>query len=157
MDMHSKYLISILAVIVLFAVGYYLIPSASDPYDPLMGPRNPREAAAHYLRARSDIADVEKSALLDSKPCSVDVLSMLIDSPAREVRSLVAINPSVTESISRKLSSDPDTGVRQYVASNIHTSFAVLSLLRSDTNENVRWSLEHNPAWLSASSTVITK
>ena len=116
-----------------------LAACSADPYDPALGPRNPRPAAELYLSSRTDIADPDKKALLDFQPCSLNVLKALSEAPEREIRSLVAANPSADESILTQLSSDQEPAVRQYVASNPVTPARILARLAADPNENVRW------------------
>lgn len=116
-----------------------LAACSPDPYDALLGPRNPRPAAERYLSSRPDISDADKNALLGFRPCSIDVLKALSEVPAREIRSLVAANPSADESLLTKMSSDKESGVRQYVATNPSTPGRILARLANDTNETVRW------------------
>jgi hypothetical protein len=108
-----------------------------------MGPRNPRPGAERYLATRTDIPESEKQALLNFKPCSVATLQDLANSPAREVRSLVASNPSSDETILEKLSNDTESGVRQYVVTNPNISTSLLEKLKNDPNETVQWQVQH--------------
>lgn len=121
----------------------------NDPYDPLMGPRNPRPGAEKYLLNRNDISEAQKTALLSFQACSRETLHVLVDAPSREVRSLIAGNPSADESILEKLVHDKESGVRQYIAGNQKAPVSILLKLQKDENENVKWSLEHNPSWKS--------
>lgn len=134
-----------LALLVLLLAG--CSKSAHDPYDPSIGPRNPRPGAERYLSGRSDISEAQKKALLDFQPCPTAILEKLADAPSREIRSLVAANPSVNESILEKLVTDPEPGVRQYIASNPNVPRSILLKLRDDPDANVKWSLQHNPEW----------
>lgn len=116
---------------------------SSDAYDPALGPRNPRPGAERFLSGRSDIPESQKQCLLNFKPCSQDMLEKLADAPSREIRSLVAANPSANASILEKLMTDKEPGVRQYVASNPKTPRSILIKLNADPDENVRWQVGH--------------
>lgn len=121
---------------------------ADDPFDPSIGPRNPRPGAEAYLIGRNDISESQKKALLDLQPCTPETLQVLSEAPSREVRSLVAGNPSVDESILEKLITDKESVVRQYVASNPKAPLSILVKLKDDPDENVRWQLKRNPNWI---------
>ena len=86
---------------------------SSDPFDPMIGPRNPAPGATRYRVARSDISKFDPVCLLEQQPCPVTILRNLIDSPSREVRALVTANPSADQAILEKLSYDMDTAFRQ--------------------------------------------
>lgn len=118
-----------------------------DSFDPMIGPRNPTPGAARYLVTRNEIAQSDKDALLEEQKCPVGVLRHLVNAPCREVRALVAVNPSADEAIFDKLSSDPDPGVRQYVGANPNISRKTLKKLAADPNSLVRSSLADNPNW----------
>lgn len=138
---------SIISLFIFLIVGC----TFNDPYDPLMGPRNPRPGAEKYLSSRNDISDADKKCLLNFQPCSRESLKLLVDAPSREVRSLVAANLWADEAILEKLIRDKDSGVRQYVASNPKTPKSILLKLQNDTDKNVKWSLEQNPNWINGS------
>lgn len=118
-----------------------------DSFDPMIGPRNPTPGASRYLVTRNEIAQSDKDALLEEQKCPVGVLRHLVNAPCREVRALVAVNPSADEAIFEKLSSDPDPGVRQYVGANPNISRKTLKKLAADPNSLVRSSLADNPNW----------
>lgn len=122
----------------------------SDPFDPLIGPRNPKPAAATYLAAHGEISRTDIDRLLEQESCPVTVLRRLVDSPSREVRALVAGNPSADGAVLEKLSSDPDPAVRQYVAGNDHISRRILKKLAADPDPLVRSGLADNPNWTAA-------
>lgn len=119
----------------------------SDPFDPWLGPRNPRPAALRYLLERHDIREAEKTALLNYQPCSERTLTQLADAPAREVRFLVAVNSAANQAILEKLAADKDPAVRQGVAANRKTPRALLVTLARDPNKFVRFQATHNPSW----------
>jgi hypothetical protein len=123
------------------------LAAACDPFDPFLGGRNPRPAAERFLAARPDIPPAEKDALLDRQPASPEVLVQLAGAPAREVRALVAANPSADSALLRTLAGDPDPAVRQYVATNPRAPRAILLALRRDEDQSVRWTVPGNPAW----------
>jgi len=131
----------ILIICVLFVAA-----CSDDPYDPAFGPRNPRPGAEKYFTGK-DLPEDEKAALLDYKPCSQEFLAQLADVPSREVRSFVAANPSITESMIEKFIDDKEPGVRSYLAGNPKVPRSVLLRLREDPDKNVRWSLAGNPNW----------
>lgn len=120
---------------------------SDDAYDPLLGPRNPRPGAEQYFAGRSDIPEGQKAALLDYMPCSQEFLAQLADAPSREVRSLVAANPSINETAIEKLIDDKEPGVRGYLAGNRNVPRSVLLRLREDSDETVRWAIPGNPNW----------
>jgi hypothetical protein len=120
-----------------------IVGCSPDAYDPVLGPRNPRPGAERFLSDRSDIPESQKQCLINIKPCSQDVLEKLAVAPSREIRSLVAANPSVNISTLEKLMSDKEPGVRQYVASNSKTPRSILIKLKGDLDENVRWQVDH--------------
>jgi hypothetical protein len=118
-----------------------------DPFDPMIGPRNPAPGAARHLMAHNDISQSDKDCLLEQQKCPVTVLWHLIDSPSREVRALVAANPSADKAILEKLSYDTDPAVRQYVGSNSNISRKTLKKLAMDPDRLVRSSVVSNPNW----------
>lgn len=125
-----------------------LVASCSDDsYDPLVGPRNPRPGATKYLASRTDLPEDQKIALLDFKPCSQEFLAKLAAAPSREVRSLVAANPSIDEDTIQNLIHDAEPGVRGYLVGNRKVQRSVLLQLREDPDKNVRWGLPGNPNW----------
>lgn len=127
----------------------FLVGCTNDPFDPVIGPRNPRAGAERYLQARTDIQQEQKKAFLDSQQCPVEVLRALSTAPSREVRALVAANPSTDPPLFEKLIHDPEPAVRQYVALNPNAPHAILIELKKDPNQNVRWGLPGNPNWSS--------
>jgi hypothetical protein len=132
---------------VLIICVLFVAACSDDPYDPALGPRNPRPGAEKYFTGRRDLPEDQKAALLHYKPCSQEFLSQLADVPSREVRSFVAANPSINESIMEKLIHDKEPGVRGYLARNPHVPRSVLLRLREDSDKNVRWGLPGNPNW----------
>jgi len=126
---------------------FCLAACTPDPFDPILGPRNPRPGAEQYLRTRSDIPENQKEALVTSKPCSLEVLRTLSDAPSREVRSLVAANPSTNLVLFEMLINDKEPTVRQYIASNPKTPHSILIKLKNDPDRNVQWDLPRNPNW----------
>ena len=132
----------ILTIWVLFIAG-----CSDDSYDPTLGPRNPRPGAEKYFAQRRDLPEDQKTALLHYKPCSLDFLTELADAPSREVRSFVAANPAISESIIEKLINDREPGVRGFLARNRKVPRSVLLRLRDDSDKNVRWGLPGNPNW----------
>ena len=118
-----------------------------DPDDPLIGPRNPKPGAERFFAGRSDIPGDQKAALLDYQPCSLEFLAEMAIAPSREVRSLVAANPSINQTIVEMLIKDKEPGVRGYLAGNRSVPRPVLLRLREDPNETVRWMLPGNPNW----------
>jgi hypothetical protein len=131
-----------------FALTVFIMVGAiscnSDPFDPMIGPRNPEPGAAKYLERRSDIQIGQKDCLLNNEPCDIEVLRILSDAPSPEVRSLVATNPSVTTDVLAKLSKDNDVGVRTSVAVSGNTPREILLALLSDPNSTVRWAVPAN-------------
>jgi hypothetical protein len=119
----------------------------SDPFDPWLGPRNPRPAASRYLVDRHDVPEAQKTALLNYQPCSERTLAQLADAPVREVRFLVGINLAANHTILQKLAADKDPAVRQSVAANRNTPQDLLVPLGSDPNKIVRFQATHNPNW----------
>lgn len=128
----------------------FLIGCTPDPFDPPIGPRNPRPGAERYLRTRNDISQDQKNALLNYKPCPLDVLNALSNAPSPEVRALVAANPSVDLALFEILINDKEPAVRQYVASNPKTPHSILVKLKNDPDKNVQWNLPRNPNWTAA-------
>jgi hypothetical protein len=120
---------------------------ADDPFDPLMGPRNPRPAATAYLKTRIDVPTSEQYNLLNNHPVTVSILQLLADAPQREIRALVAANANTPLAILDTLSKDKDSAVRQYVADNKTIPPDLLERLSHDKDKNVRWSAQHNPLW----------
>jgi uncharacterized protein (DUF2336 family) len=120
---------------------------SDDPYDPLMGPRNPRPRAERFFDGRSDIPEDQKAALLDRRPCTPDFLAKMAMVQSREARSLVAANPSITPAIIEMLINDKEPGVRGYLAGNPSVPRPALLRLREDSSESVRWILPINPNW----------
>jgi hypothetical protein len=120
---------------------------ATDPFDPMFGPRNPNPGAARYLMTRNDISQADKNSLLEYQKCSVTTLRNLSSSPSKEVRALVASNPAAEEGILDQLSSDKDIAVRQYVGGNLNISRKTLKKLASDPEYLVRSSVVRNPNW----------
>lgn len=118
-----------------------------DPYDPPMGGRNPRPGAERHLDSRNDISPPERIALLDRKPCSPVLLAKLAEAPSREVRSLVAANPSASAATLEKLLDDKEPGVRGYIATNPRAPHDILIKLKNDPDYNVRWILPGNSNW----------
>ncbi|TAL17940.1 HEAT repeat domain-containing protein [bacterium] len=114
------------------------------PFDPMFGPRNPVPGASSYLEKRADISPEQKICLLNCQPCDKDVLKLLSAAPSREVRSLVATNPSVTTDVLEKLSKDEDDGVRTSVAVGRNTPREILLTLLNDPDGTVRWSVPGN-------------
>jgi uncharacterized protein (UPF0147 family) len=131
----------------LLALLVFLFGCTNDPFDPPIGPRNPRPGAEQYLLTRNDVPQDQKKALLNFKPCSLDVLMALSDAPSREVRALVAANPSTSLSIFKKLINDTEPAVRQYIAGNPKTPHAILVQLKNDPDKTVQWGLPRNPNW----------
>ncbi|MEO8206848.1 MAG: hypothetical protein ABI615_11755 [Chthoniobacterales bacterium] len=140
-----------------WAVRYFLIMSVLlvcgcskgplDPYDPIIGPRNPGPGAEKYFRGRTDIAESEKTALLSRRACSPEFLMEMVRVPSREVRSFVASNPSINAAVIEILLTDAEPGVRQYLAGNPTTPRPVLLKLRLDPDPNVQYGLPRNPNW----------
>ncbi len=126
---------------------FFIAGCSSDPYDPVLGPRSPRPGAERYFAGRNDLPQDQKTALLEYQPCSQEFLAQLVDAPSREVRSLVAANPSINENIIEKLMHDKEAGVRSYLAGNQKVPRSVLLRLRADPDFNVRWGLPGNPNW----------
>jgi hypothetical protein len=120
---------------------------SSDPFDPPIGPRNPRSGAERYLRTREDVAPDQRTALMAYRPVPLDLLRTLASAPSREVRAYVAASPSADSSILRRLAHDPDPAVRGYVAANPRTSHSLLVELRQDADRIVQWGLPGNPNW----------
>ena len=135
--LHMKY-----ALMVILLAGCNL-----NPFDPMIGPRDPAPGAARFLMTRNDISETDKKSLMDQQKCPASVLWSLIDSPSREVRALIAVNPSADNAILDKLSSDPDTAVRQYVGANPNISRKTLKKLATDSERLVRSSVVSNPNW----------
>jgi hypothetical protein len=136
---------SLQRVIILILLVTGQIGCLNDPFDPWLGPRNPRPGALRYLSGRNDILESDKKALLDYQPCSRKPLKQLFDAPAREVRFLVAINTGADPDILKTLSADPEPAVRQGVAMNRNAPQALLLKLSKDKSENVRYAVAHNP------------
>jgi hypothetical protein len=134
-------------IIPILLLSICLIGCSNDPYEPFIGGRNARPGAERYLSSRNDISADQKEALLNSRPCSLDILRQLADSPSREVRSLVVANPSVDTTIQEKLLRDKEPGVRGYIATNPHTPHSILVKLKDDPDGNVQWMLPGNPNW----------
>lgn len=130
------------AIIALLLTGCTL-----NPFDPMIGPRNPEPGAARFLESRDDISETDKSSLLEQEKCPLPVLRSLVDSPSPEVRALIAVNPSADNAILEKLASDPDVAVRQYVAANPKISRKTLKQLAADPEYLVRSSVVSNPNW----------
>ncbi len=126
---------------------FLLVGCSGDPYDPLIGPRNPKQGALKYLASRSDLTQDEKEALLQGKSCSEEFLFQLAEAPSREVRSLVAANPSINDRTIEKLIHDKEPGVRSYLAGNPKLPHSALLRLREDPDKNVQWGLPGNPNW----------
>jgi hypothetical protein len=118
-----------------------------DPFDPLIGPRHPRPGTKSYLQTREDIPQDQKDALLNYKPCQVEILRILSTASVREVRAMVAANPSVDLPLLETLANDKEPAVRQYVVANNKTPHSILLKLKSDPDENVKWELPRNPNW----------
>jgi len=118
-----------------------------DPFDPPIGPRNPLPGVERYLLTRNDISAGEKYVFIAQEPCPLATLRSLADAPAREVRALVAGNPSADSSLLARLARDADPAVRQYVAGNHNTPHDVLVDLAKDADDNVRVGLLTNPNW----------
>jgi hypothetical protein len=129
------------------ASGAILSGCNEDPYDPMIGPRNPIPGAKKYLASRNDLNETEKQAVLNLQPCSPRVLAMLSDAPSREVRSLLAENPSIDSETMDKFLKDHEVGVRAYLSLNPKTPRQVLVQLRSDPDPNVNWGVARNPNW----------
>lgn len=156
MQNNNKHILILLCGVLVLAGLLFFVrhntDTIPDPFDPALGPRNPRPGAEQYLASRNDISAAEKQALLYYKPCSLAILEMLADAPSREVRALVAINPSVNEAVLTKLLNDADPSVRQYVAGNPRAPHSILLKLQADPDGNVQWSLQHNPNWAASST-----
>lgn len=121
-----------------------------DPFDPLMGSRNPRPGAERYLGARKEIPQDQKDALLNGESCRLEVLKVLVNAPSREVRALVAANPSVDLPLLEILIKDREPAVRQYVAGNPQTPHSILLKLKDDPSKDVQWCLPGNRNWSAA-------
>ena len=131
---------------IIVAVLLLCLP-ACNPYNPLMGGRDPLPGAERHLSTRNDISPADKLAVLGSKPCPPGVLAQLAESPSREVRSLVAANPSVDAATLEKLLRDKEPGVRGFIAMNEQAPHSILLKLMSDPDYHVRWMLPGNPRW----------
>lgn len=118
-----------------------------NPYDPVIGGRNAVPGAARHLASRTDIAEVDKTAVLELQPCAPDVLDKLAMDPSREVRSLVAANPSVSVATLEKLLDDKEAGVRGFIVTNRHAPHSILVKLQNDPDYHVGWMLPGNPNW----------
>jgi len=129
------------------ALGLFLVGCNSDPYDPLVGPRNPVPGAKKYLETRSDLNEADKQALLSLRPCPANFLFGLVEVPSREVRSLVAENPGLEPGTLEKLLKDPEPGVRAYLGLNPRTPRWALLQLKGDPDPNVKWGIARNPNW----------
>lgn len=125
-----------------------LVQGCNDPYDPIIGPRNPRQGAEHYLEKRNDIDEFEKHRLLNYQPCSPVTLRLLSTAKSREVRSLVAGNYGTPLDVLQLLANDSEPGVRQAVATNPNISRELLIKLKGDPDYNVRWIVPVNKNWL---------
>ena len=128
----------------LIAVATTQICCLNDPFDPWLGPRNPRLAASRYLSDRNDVPATEKQALLDYQPCSQRTLTLLAGAPVREVRFLVGINSAAGPAILQKLAADRESAVRQAVALNRNTPQTLLLKLGRDPNQNVRFEVSRH-------------
>jgi len=143
MASHSK----VGLIICLLSAGLLLCSCNRDPYDPVVGPRNPIPGARKYLATRSDVNEADKEAILSGHPCSPSVLAQLAEAPSREVRSLVAENPSLSTELLNKLLKDPEPGVRAFLGYNLKTPRWALLELSKDPDPNVKWGLARNPNW----------
>jgi hypothetical protein len=112
-------------------LGIVLVGCINDPYDPWLGGRNPVPGARNYLDTRADITPEQKDAFLHFRPTSVDILQKLSTAPVREVRAIVAANPSTDIFLFEQLIQDKETSVHQYVASNSHTPRSILLKLKN--------------------------
>jgi hypothetical protein len=119
----------------------------ADPYDPVIGPRNPKPGAMKYLATRTDLKETDKQAILNLQPCQPTLLAALADAPSREVRSLIAENPSMDPETLGKLLKDREPGVRAYLGLNPNTPRWALLQLRNDPDPNVKWGIARNPNW----------
>jgi hypothetical protein len=124
-----------------------LVYWASDPFDPPIGPRNPRPGAERYLRTRKELSPEQRQALLALQPVPSDLLRALSTAPSREIRAYVAASPSADSALLQGFLHDPEPAVRAYVASNPRTPHTLLLELKNDPDENVRWVLPRNPNW----------
>jgi hypothetical protein len=136
------------ALFLLVSLGIMMVLyGISDPFDPPIGPRNPRPGAERYLRTRGEVSPEERTALMAFRPLPPDLLRRLASAPSREVRAYVAASPSADSSILRSLLHDSEPAVRGYLATNPRTPHALLVELGNDPDENVRWGLPGNPNW----------
>jgi len=133
--------------ILVCASGMLLGSCNRDPYDPLIGPRDPLPGARKYLATRNELSDAEKQAFLEIHPCSPALLAKMAETPSREVRSLAAESPSLDEVVVNKLIKDPEPGVRAFLGLNPKTPRWALLQLRNDPDPNVKWGIARNPNW----------
>jgi Leucine rich repeat variant len=118
-----------------------------DPYDPILGGRNPLPGAVRHLKTYPALPPESLQAILHQSPCPLDDLRMVVGSSSREVRSLVAANPAADAELLELLSQDKEVGVRQYVGTNPVTPRPILLRLRADPDANVRFCVPGNTAW----------
>lgn len=144
MGTRENYIIAVTQIIFL---SVCLSGCHNEPYQPSIRRRDARLGAERYLSTRNDIPADQKEALLNYRSCSPDVLRQLVDCPSREVRMLVAANPSVDTATFDELIHDKEPGVRRYIASNRNTPHSILVKLKDDPDENVQRALLGNPNW----------
>jgi hypothetical protein len=118
-----------------------------EAFDPLLGPRRPKEGAERYLATRPDLSEFDKQRLIEGRPIAPALLADLARSPSREVRAFVAVNPATPPDTLAALAADRDIGVRQYLAPHPRLPRPQLDKLLADPSALVRDAAIASPSW----------
>lgn len=135
-------------------LAYILIVTGcgnGDPYDPLIGSGKLGPGARKALLDIDFLSEEEKKSLLISDAVAIEKLTVLQRHDVKEIRHLVALNPSVSEDILFAFSRDSVVGVRGAVATSANSSEKILSILVSDRSVYVKRKALENPNWSSSS------
>ncbi|AOS80466.1 MULTISPECIES: hypothetical protein [Hydrogenophaga] len=119
----------------------------NDAFDPWLGPRRPREGTERYLSTRPDVSESDKYNFLQRQPIAPELLADLAQSPSRDTRAYVAMNPATPADTLVALAADPDIGVRQYTAPHPGLPRAALLRLFADPSALVRDAAVASPVW----------
>jgi hypothetical protein len=122
-----------------------------DPYAPLIGSGKLGPGARKALLDIDFLSEEEKKSFLMSDAIPIEKLTLLQQHEVKEIRHLVAWNPSVSEDILFTLSSDTVVGVRGAVATSANSSEKILSISITDASAYVKRKAVKNANWSSAS------
>ena len=121
---------------------------SSDPFDPLIGPRNAKKSAESTLDGESWSSPDDQTNFLNRRPVDPNLLRRLGKNNAPAVRALVAVNPATPPDLLRNLATDRDIGVRQYLVTNPSLSREFLLQIRQlEKSRLVLDQMIRNAAW----------